>query len=92
MGFMTGDMPTMSICSRLVPVDRQYSYNDESGYGFVVRTAFHKERGWYAEVEFRVHGMATEEGAVDHLLPALKHFIRVAEADDGLEAQAEEQD
>ena len=82
----------MSICSRLVPVDRQYIYEDESGYKFIVRTSYHKERGWCAEVDFRVNGMATEEGAVDHLLPALKHFIRVAEADDGLASEAEEQD
>jgi len=69
----------MSLIDKMIPVDRQYTHRDDSGYSFTIRTAFHADTGWYSGVEFNAHGMATEEAAINALLPAAKHFTRVAE-------------
>jgi len=68
-----------TILNKLKPTRREYQYSDRSGYGFTIVTSLDKESGWSAKVEFSSHGLLDEDGAVQHLLPALKHFIRTME-------------
>ena len=69
----------MSLQNKLTPVDRQYIYEDVSGYKFIVKTTFKEDRGWEAGVNFYTGGMIKEEDAIRALLNPIRHFVRVAE-------------
>lgn len=72
-------MPSPLI-DKLTVRKRRYVYRDDSGYGFEIETFWnaHDYEGWNAEVRFVAQGMNTEEDAINQLVPALEHFLRVA--------------
>ena len=69
----------MSLIDKMTPIEREYKYEDASGYKFTVSTSFTPGHGWFSQVIFQVDGLASEKAAADHLIPAVKHFLKVAQ-------------
>lgn len=60
----------------LVATRKEFVLCDESGYRFDVVAVHDPELGWSASVTFTADGFKTDKAAVDHLVPAVEHFLR----------------
>lgn len=67
----------MSRKLELAATRKEFVLRDESGYRFDVVAVHDPEAGWSACVTFTTDGLKTDEAALDHLVPAVEHFLRL---------------
>jgi hypothetical protein len=60
---------------KLESTRKEFSVHDESGYHFQVVCVHDPECGWSASVLVGSSGMATDEAALAHLVPALDRLL-----------------
>lgn len=56
---------------------KEFVLRDESGYRFDVVAVYDSETGWSACVTFTAEGFKTDQAAIDHLVPAVEHFLQL---------------
>lgn len=70
----------MSSKIELTATRKEFVFRDESGYRFDVVAVHDPETGWSACVTFTADGFKTDEAAIEHLVPAAEHFLRLMKA------------
>ena len=72
---------------KLVATKKEYVIEDDSGYSFKITAEQipSKDNGWAAEVNFTARGgsggHSTDKAAVHALIPAVRHFLTLLEAE-----------
>lgn len=61
----------------LTATRKEFMLRDESGYRFDVVAVHDPEFGWSACMTLTADGFKTDEAALEHLVPAAEHFLRL---------------